>query len=197
MAETDKTTEFLVWVDIETFGLKHNDPVLEVGVHITDLDLNTVATLSELVWGPTYREHQKGADEWVVNTHTKNGLFEAAFKHGHPTPWVDDEMGGDLAKVFQEYGIIKPPWTGSSVHFDEGRLQFFFPKISALFGYRQVNVSTLKELCKRYNPELYAKLGTCDEYAPKREMHRVIPDLVDSVEEFRFYKENFLYTTKG
>lgn len=193
-AEKNNNDNWLVWVDIETFGLSIQDPILEVEFRITDLDLKAVASVHELVWGPTYRGRiDKNPNDWAIQTHTKNGLLDAAAKFGHRIPFVDDVCFKYLGDTFKHLGIYKPPLTGSSVHFDRGHLTQYLVATMDLFGHRLIDNSTTKELCRRYNPPVYAKMKSTLKPA---ERHRVGPDLNDSIEEFRFYRDNFIFDSR-
>jgi oligoribonuclease len=148
----------LTWLDVETFGLDAYDPIIEIGVLVTDLELEPIAENSFLVWTDRHRrrfdemnanQFQNESEAFVLKMHTDNGLFEEARKNGMSLSGADIQL----------YSWLK------SQGFDN---------------------STIKELCKRYAPAVY-------EACPgKKEEHRVLPDLEDSIEEFRYYRDNFL-----
>lgn len=179
----------LVWTDIETTGLEPNQGViLEIGFVITDLDLNWLDQYSQLVWDKdTYPKYWSEAPEFVKNMHYDNDLYKEAESNGQKPAWVEANMQAWL----QSRGINKEdPLCGSSVHFDRKWLAAHFPDAEALFSYRNIDNSSTKELCRRYNPQIYAKL---DEDTKPLKLHRVIPDLEDSINEFEYYRDNFLF----
>lgn len=187
-------TDRMLWCDTETFGLDPNtDPILELGFRITDLNLVLIDEHSWLVCtSPLYDElffalKKKAAqgDEtalYVYNMHTKNDLWDDAFGEGITPTQVEEEACHWLAS----HGLSKgDPLCGSSVHFDRGMLDAQMPKITEMLSYRNIDVSTLKELATGYNPAV-VQIGK------GREIHRVLPDLEDSVAEFKHYLDNFL-----
>lgn len=187
--------ELLPWVDIETFGLNHqNDPIIEIGIIITDLDLNVIHQTSALIWSPMH-DHaldkltvkaERGNEDakYVLKMHSTNGLFDDAVENGQSMDSVENDLTN---LVLNSWQLPKLPMCGSSVHFDQRFLMEQMPKIYNLFHYRIIDNSSLKELCRRYNPRIFAK-------APEKiqEDHRVLPDLEDTINEFRFYRDEFL-----
>lgn len=189
----------LVWVDVETFGLDPDrDPILEIGFIITTLDLQPLSTFNTLIWeagiyDTCYKRLLKDASngnkdaQYVFDMHDKSGLWDEARADGGSTAlaatevheWLDSQNinGTD-------------PLCGSSVQFDRSMFRAQFPDIEERFHYRNIDISTVKELCRRYNPLVYGGLNTS---AIKRELHRVIPDIEDSISEHQFYLDNFLY----
>ena len=183
--------DLLVWTDIETFGLDpRNDLILELGIQITDLNLTTIDKKSWLVWSPKSdvrlaRMKANLADKgekYVYDMHTKNNLFDDARRHGknpqvvskEATAWLRDKAADGQAMV------------GNSLRLDRGFIEYVMPELGAAYHYRSIDVSTIKELCRRYNPAVYA---ACPE---KNETHRVFQCLKDSIEEFRHYRDEFL-----
>ena len=184
------TENRLVWTDVETFGLDtEKDLLLEVGFVITDLSLDIIDEHSVLIWdSPTHDERYQQlirdpADEYVLNMHSSNGLLDAAASLGSTFAAAQE----DMLDWLRAHGITKEePLCGSSVHFDRAKLAFWMPSVEALFSYRNIDVSTLKELATGYNPDVL-------NIQPKPESkHRVIPDCYDTINEFRTYLDNFL-----
>ena len=186
--------QMLAWVDVETFGLSpETDPILEISVRITDLDLNSLGGYHRLLWAPGVydtrykflRQNADGGvegDKYVLNLHTKNNLFDEARANGDKP----DEIEGDLAGWLVDNNFDGLAMAGSSVRFDRAMLAAQMPEVEQLFHYRIIDSSSLKELCRRYNPTLYSKLP------PKQELHRTEPDLDDTLIEFKFYRDEFL-----
>lgn len=191
----------LVWLDIETTGLNRElDLILEVGVRITTPELELIDDFDVVLWDtPTYDyKYQEleakatSGDEgaaYVWGMHHSSGLWKACQSEGinvrdAETAVLDFLMGHGVQ-------LEKPPMAGSSVHFDRGFLETHMPLLLKCWGYRNIDVSTIKEVCKLLAPELYTKL---DKYGPqKRERHRALPDLEDTAGEFGWYVENFLW----
>ena len=184
--------DVLNWVDTETFGLATDEPILEIGLKITDLDLNVLAEKSWLIWDERHKSRLRrmirNADEgneseqYVLNMHSQNNLFNVAEQKGLPTHLVDE----DIMIWMQNSEVLGLPMAGSSIHTDRRWIEHSLPKTASCFHYRNVDTSTLKELCRRYNKEVYAALPE------KKERHRVMPDLEDSIAEFRHYRDEFL-----
>lgn len=187
-----------VFVDIETTGLvPDREIVLEVGFCIVTTDLtNVIADCSQLIWDSGYTEFVENmTDAYVADMHTKSGLFVDARRDGVPLQQAQDQ----LVAWLNEWGMSKDtpikardPLAGSSVHFDRSMLIEHLPQVEECFHYRNIDISTIKELCRRLNPEVYAKL---DKATEKQELHRVQPDLIDTLKEFRFYRDNFVFAT--
>jgi len=179
----------LLLCDLETTGLDpRDDLILEVGFVITTLDFKMVAMFTEVV-DPGHQIWWGGLDTWVQQTHKNSGLRDA-IDNGKGRDVGDVEA--DLCEWYEEwFGEAKVPLVGSSVHFDRGFLVEHMPEFAEQVHYRNIDFSSVKELCRRYNPEVYAKLPR------KKELHRAIPDLEDTVGEARFYVDNFLHATRG
>ena len=185
--------DLMPWVDVETFGLNQaTDLIIEVGIKVTDLALNTVAENAWLCWGPYHKQRhsrlkidaENGNDDakYVWDMHNKSGLFAEAPEEGSELFKVEDA----IVDWLEDNGFRGLPMCGSSVGFDQRFLRSYMPAVVDTFHYRVIDNSSIKELCRRYNPEVYKKLPA------KTEQHRVTPDLAETVEEFRFYRDEFL-----
>jgi len=187
-------TDRMIWVDIETFGLDtHKDFITEVGFKITDLDLNTIDDFQTCVWStPEYDTRLaemklSKKDLYVYNMHVKSGLWGEARRIG-AAPQVAER---EICEWLEGHGVTKDteePLCGSSVHFDRGMLEVQMPLVFERFHYRIIDNSVLKGLCQAFNPRLYEQMPPHD-----RKTHRVLPDIEDSINEFRFYKDNFMF----
>lgn len=199
-------TDKLVWIDTETFGLDPvNDYILELGFVITDLELNTVAEASWLVWDDScyidrriwMTKKPDAGQMFVLDMHNKSGLWKDIQSRLHRNGganMIPSQVSLEATNWLESHGVGKDdPMVGSSVQFDRLMLTHQMPDVAELFSYRNIDISTIKELCKRYNPLAYADL---DNVYQAQKLHRVIPDLVDSIAEFQFYKEEFLWLTK-
>ena len=173
MAESDR----LVWIDMEMTGL---DPerhvVLEIATLVTDGDLNVLAE-GPVVAVARAEEELARIDEWSLKTHTASGLLErvSASRVG-----VDEAERRTLDFVKQWVGPGEAPLCGNSVHQDRLFLMREMPALEAHLHYRNVDVSTLKELVRRWYPAL--KLPT------KKGAHRALDDIRESIDELRFYR---------
>jgi oligoribonuclease len=172
----------LIWIDLEMSGLNpETDKVLEVAIVVTDSDLTTVAEAPVLVL------HQSDAvlaamDNWNKSTHGKSGLLERVKAS------LLDEAAAE-AKMMEFLGQHVPPGAspmcGNSVHQDRRFLARYMPSLEAYFHYRNLDVSTLKELARRWKPEVLSGLV-------KHGKHEALADIYESIEELRYYREHFL-----
>lgn len=181
-------TDRYVWLDIETFGLnQYSDPILEIGFKITDVRLEMIDDFQIVLWETDrYDKALMKCDPYVREMHTKSGLLEECQDGGYTM----HEGFGEAADFLKGHGVsVSDAICGSSVGFDRSFLEEWSPEIAQLFSYRNVDVSTLKETCARINPGLFAKL---DEATDQRKLHRVLPDLDDTIGEYRFYLREFL-----
>ena len=172
----------LIWIDMEMSGLNPDtDRILEVAVVVTDSRLNTVAE------GPVLVVHQPAAvldvmDQWNKSTHAKTGLTEKV----KAATLAEAEVEARVVAFLAEH--VPPrmsPMCGNSVHQDRRFLARHMPALEAYFLYRNLDVSTLKELAKRWKPEIMAGLV-------KHGKHEALADIYESIEELKYYREHFL-----
>lgn len=172
----------LVWVDMEMTGLNPDtDRIIEVAVVVTDSELNILGE------GPVFAIHQPdeimdGMDAWNKGTHGRSGLIERV-----KTSTVS-EADAELAlieflKPYVQSG--KSPMCGNTICQDRRFMARGMPKLEAYFHYRNLDVSTLKELCKRWKPELASGFK-------KHQKHTALADILESIEELRYYREHFI-----
>ena len=172
----------LIWIDMEMSGLSpDNDRVLEVAIVITDAQLNVVAE------GPVRVVHQPDAvfermDSWNKSTHKKSGLIDRAKAAIQNEAEVEAELIAFLAQHLPEN---TSPMCGNSICQDRRFLARHMPKLEAFFHYRNLDVSTLKELAKRWKPGIMAGFA-------KHGKHQALADIHESIVELRYYKERFL-----
>jgi len=172
----------LIWIDMEMSGLTPDtDKVLEVALIVTDSRLNALAE------GPALVVHQPDAvldrmDDWNKSTHAKSGLIERVKASTLSEAQVEAQMIAFLAQHVPS-GIS--PMCGNSVHQDRRFLSRHMPALEAYFLYRNLDVSTLKELAKRWKPEIMAGLT-------KHGKHEALADIRESIEELKYYREHFL-----
>ena len=177
----------LVWVDMEMTGLDpDNDVIIEVAIVVTDSDLNILAK------GPVLAIHQSDAvldamDDWNKSTHGKSGLIDRVR--------ASTMTEAEAEKILVEF--LKPfvpertsPMCGSSICQDRRFMARTMPKLEAYFHYRNLDVSSFKELCRRWMPEIEAGFK-------KDLMHTAQADILESIAELRYYRKHFIlpYTT--
>jgi len=190
----------LVLMDLETFGLNpKTDFILEIGFEIVDLDFNVFDVFQRCVWDtPAYDGRydalrlaaQAGdtSSQFVLDMHQKSDLWQECRQEGVSV----QEAITDTVNWLNAYGVNKTdPIVGSSIGFDRSMLCAQMPEIDEIFSYRSIDISSTKELCMRYNPDLYARL---DEVTNQQKLHRSLSDIDDSIEELRFYRDEFLLT---
>jgi oligoribonuclease len=172
----------LIWIDMEMSGLNPDaERILEVAIVVTDSHLNTVAEAPVLV------VHQSDAvldamDDWNKSTHAKSGLIPRVRASTLTESAVEEQM---LAFLGQHAAPNSSPMCGNSVHQDRRFLARYMPKLEAFFHYRNLDVSTLKELAKRWKPEIMVGLT-------KHGKHEALADIQESIGELKYYRDNFL-----
>ncbi|HUL94403.1 MAG TPA: oligoribonuclease [Usitatibacter sp.] len=176
----DKTP--LVWIDMEMSGLvPERDRILEVAMVVTDADLNVIAE------APVYVVHQadevlEGMDSWNKATHGKSGLVEKV----RAATLTEAEVDAKLVEFLKPLvGARLAPLAGNTVHQDRRFMVRYMPALDAYLHYRIVDVSTLKELAKRWRPDIV-------EAIPKEGRHEALADILESIEELRHYRKHFL-----
>ncbi|MFD2365993.1 oligoribonuclease [Pseudoduganella sp. GCM10020061] len=180
---THRPNEFnLVWVDMEMTGLDpDNDKIIEVAVVVTDMHLNILAE------GPVFAIHQSDEtldkmDSWNKGTHGRSGLIDRV-KASNVTEADAETALIAFLKNFVPAG--KSPMCGNTICQDRRFMARGMPKLEAFFHYRNLDVSTLKELCRRWKPELASGFK-------KHQKHTALADIVESIEELRYYREHFI-----
>jgi oligoribonuclease len=180
----------MVWVDIETTGLNPSeDIILEIGLVITDFEGRVKDTWRSLVYEGDWAYGIEAMSDLVKVMHQKSGLLDE---------FMDTAMEDrcDLTRVSEmaiewlgEHGLKagEHPMCGSSVHFDRRFLEYWGSDLVDWFHYRNVDVSTLKTICEMVNPPVAKNIPE------KTGTHRPITDLDSSINEYRFYLDNFLH----
>ncbi|MDP3289927.1 MAG: oligoribonuclease [Methyloversatilis sp.] len=173
---------YLVWLDMEMTGLyPDSDRVIELACVVTDAHLDVVAE------GPVIVVHQSdevlaGMDKWNTSTHGKSGLTERVRASTVTEAAAQTEMIAFLSQYLPER---TSPICGNSICQDRRFLARHMPQLEAWFHYRNLDVSALKELCKRWRPELAAQFK-------KAQRHEALADIYESIDELKFYREHFL-----
>jgi oligoribonuclease len=188
----------LVWIDVETTGLTHGvDVLLEVGMIVTDEWGDRRGPMkSWLINDPLYARRIKAVrsceddskDAFVRDMHLKSGLWhDLAALDG----FTIEEAEDDIVHWLNDHEVAGLPMVGSSVHYDRAMMNHWIPRAHDEFHYRNIDISTLKELCERLNPEIFAKFKAQES---AEAAHRVLPDIIESIGEYKFYVDNFLWT---
>jgi oligoribonuclease len=172
----------LIWIDMEMSGLNPDtDRILEVALVVTDPQLNTVAEAPVLV----VRQPAvvlDTMDVWNKATHAKTGLIDKV----KAAKLSEADVEARLIEFLAQHVPPKmSPMCGNSVHQDRRFLARHMPALEAYFLYRNLDVSTLKELAKRWKPEIMAGLV-------KHGKHEALADIYESIEELKYYREHFL-----
>jgi len=172
----------LIWVDLEMTGLKpDSDRIIEVAMVITGENLEVVAE------GPVRVVHQgdqvlEAMDSWNKGTHGRSGLIAKVKASSLSDADVETEM---LDFLSQHVPSGVSPMCGNSVCQDRRFLARYMPRLEAYFHYRNLDVSTLKELARRWKPQIMSGLV-------KLGKHEALADIYESIEELRYYREHLL-----
>ena len=167
------------WVDIESTGLdEESGYLLEVGCIITDDSLNVLETLALVVQPEDPAHAWEAANDFVREMHTENGLWDAIRNgDGLPLPQVEQRM---LDVVMTYTADEKHPLCGSTIGFDRRWLRLHMPRLEAAFHYRNIDVSTLREVSRRFWPN-----SALPDKSSKK--HRALSDLEASINELKHY----------
>ena len=179
MSKPKRSKKYLVWIDCEMTGLDpKTDVLLEIATIITDFDLEIVAK------GPVFAIRQSeaklgGMDAWNRRTHKKSGLLERVRNEGVTTAEAERRT---LAFVRRHCYKGSAPLCGNSIGQDKQFLARYMPALHEYLNYRVVDVSSIKVLVKEW-------YGGKLEAPEKREMHRALDDIEESIDELRFYRD--------
>lgn len=171
----------LIWIDLEMTGLDpDNDYIIEIATIVTDADLNVIAE------GPTMAVHQPdsvldGMDEWCTNQHGKSGLTQRV-----KDSTINEREAEQRTIEFLLEHVDKgaSPICGNSIGQDRRFLYRHMPELESFFHYRNLDVSTIKEIARRWRPEVL-------DGVQKKGSHLALDDIRDSIEELRHYREVF------
>jgi oligoribonuclease len=172
----------LVWVDMEMTGLEpETDRIIEVAMIVTDMHLNVLAE------GPVLAIHQSDEtldkmDAWNKGTHGRSGLIDRVKASTVSEAQAEAEL---IAFMRQWVPNGKSPMCGNTIGQDRRFMVKYMPKLEAFFHYRNIDVSTLKELGRRWKPEMVAGFK-------KAQKHTALADIIESIEELKYYREHFI-----
>lgn len=172
----------LIWIDMEMSGLNSgSDHILEVAMVITDSQLNVVAEAPVLVVSQL-DSVLENMDKWNKSTHTKSGLIDKV----KASKQVESEVEADMLTFLQKHVPPKiSPMCGNSICQDRRFLARSMPQLESYFHYRNLDVSTIKELVKRWKPDIIPGLI-------KQGKHEALADIYDSIAEMKYYREHFI-----
>jgi len=175
-------SQHLIWIDLEMTGLNpDSDLIIEIATVITDKDLNILAQ------GPVLAVHQSDAalaamDDWNQQHHGQSGLIDRV-----KASTIDEAEAERLTIEFLKGWVPEntSPICGNSIGQDRRFLYRYMPQLEAYFHYRNIDVSTLKELAARWAPEVKNGFN-------KESTHQALDDIIESIEELRYYREHFI-----
>ena len=179
MAKADTN---LVWLDLEMTGLiPEKDVIIEIATVVTDQELNVLAE------GPVIAVSQPkvvldAMDDWNTKQHNGSGLVKRILESSYQTR---DAEQATLAFLREWVPAGKSPMCGNSIGQDRRFLARYMPELEAFFHYRNLDVSTLKELVSRWKPEIKGGLD-------KKGTHLALDDVIDSINELKYYREHFI-----
>ena len=177
-----KSDQNLVWLDCEMTGLDpERDRIIEIAVVVTG------PNLEPRIEGPALAIHQTDAqldlmDAWNKGTHGKSGLIERVRASTVTEADAERQLLDFIGKYVPRNGS---PMCGNSIGQDRRFLVKYMPTLEAWFHYRNVDVSTLKELARRWKPEVYSSFK-------KKQLHTALADVHESIDELAHYREHFL-----
>ena len=181
-------SSFIVWVDCEMTGLEVGvDEICEIAVIVTDEDLKPVHEGFQVVVKPS-RKAMKNMGEFVTNMHTVSGLITEIPK-GIPIKKAEQQVLDYVKQWVTEKGTA--PLAGNSIGTDRMFLNRQTPEFDAFLHYRNIDVSSFKEMARRWYPKIYFQL-------PKKDVsHRALSDIQESIMELRYYRKVFLVQAPG
>jgi len=172
----------LIWIDLEMTGLEpQQDYIIEIATSVTNSDLKVIAE------GPIMAIRQTdevlaGMDEWNTSHHTSSGLVQRVRDSDYDEAAAEAET---ITFLEQYVPAGASPMCGNSICQDRRFLARWMPALEEFFHYRNLDVSSVKELAKRWHPELYAGFS-------KESSHLAMLDIRDSIDEMAYYRDHFL-----
>ncbi|MFW7377912.1 MAG: oligoribonuclease [Oligoflexus sp.] len=180
---SEKNADNLVWIDMEMSGLfPETDVVLEIATIVTDKELNILAEGPSLVIGHEASLFDR-MDEWNQEHHVKSGLWEKVVRSVVSLAEAEKQT----IEFLNSYTLARQnPLCGNSIAQDRMFINRYFPKLNQHLHYRMIDVSSIKELVKRWYPD--------GPNAPaKQNNHRALDDIRESIEELKFYRQTYFF----
>jgi len=177
-----KNNQNLIWIDLEMTGLfPERDRIIEIATVVTDANLNILAE------GPVFAIHQDeamiaGMDEWNTRQHNQSGLVKRV-NESKVTEADAEKATIEFLQTYLDKG--KSPMCGNSICQDRRFLCNYMPELASFFHYRNLDVSTLKELAVRWRPQLLSGIS-------KQSKHLALDDIKDSINELLYYRKHFI-----
>ncbi len=172
----------LIWIDLEMTGLNPDqDLIIEIASVVTDKELNILAK------GPVIAINQSqsaldGMDNWNQTHHAASGLLDRV---KNSNIYDDEAEQQTLAFLKQWLPANKSPMCGNSICQDRRFLYRYMPELENFFHYRNLDVSTIKELVARWAPDLQAGFN-------KKSAHLALDDIIESIDELKYYRQHFI-----
>ena len=181
-------SDYIVWVDCEMTGLNVTvDEICEIAVVVTDQELNEVDAGLQIVVKPG-RKALKNMGEFVTNMHTESGLIEE-IPNGVSISKAETQVLGYIQQWIKEERTA--PLAGNSIGTDRMFLNRQMPNLDSFLHYRNIDVSSIKELTRRWYPRVYFQM-------PKKAgNHRALADIKESIRELRYYRQTVLVAAPG
>jgi len=179
--------DHLIWVDLEMTGLEpDHDTIIEIATIVTDSDLNVIAE------GPVFAikqsaETMAGMDDWNTNQHGGSGLTQRVLESEITMAQAEAET---IAWLAQYVAAGASPMCGNSIGQDRRFMVKYMPALEAFFHYRNLDVSSVKELARRWRPDVLAGVK-------KSGSHLAMDDIRDSIAELQHYRETFFRLDEG
>jgi len=181
----NQSDDNLIWVDCEFTGLDFGrNRIVEIAVVVTDSDLNVLGEPVELVVGYSQQELDDLLEEWPRNHFEQSGLMQQIIESDVTMEQAQQQILDYVSRHCSE-GMC--PLAGNSVGQDRRVLYTNMPELESFLHYRTVDVSTIKELARRWKPEVLEQIQ-------KKESHRALGDILESIEELKVYRKSFIFT---
>lgn len=181
-------SDYLVWIDCEMTGLNvEKDCLVEIAVVVTDSELNVLDPGLDLVIKPN-AESLKNMNEFVTNMHTESGLINE-FESGLPLAEAERKVLDYIQRWVTD--PRQAPLAGNSIGTDRMFINRYMPTLDEFLHYRNIDVSSIKELTRRWYPKVYFQL-------PKKDGgHRALADILESIHELKYYRKTVFVEQPG
>ena len=182
MTQKTDNLDRLIWLDLEMTGLAPDtDRIIEIAMIVTDANLNVIAQSEEIAIHQS-AEIMNGMDAWNKATHGRTGLIDRVAASDWTEASTEEKM---LAFLKAHVEPKVSPMCGNTICQDRRFLARYMPALEAFFHYRNLDVSTLKELARRWHPEVVKSFK-------KKSVHSALADIEESIEELKHYRLHFL-----